>query len=504
VEALVDAVAREMLPRELAARLGPSLDRHPPMLRLKMLNVPISVDITTLRGGKLAEIWAAAIARALHEALARPDGDGTVLRRFESPAAYRAAMITHILSGVPPHIWQFPELAGRENHPAAILALELLLETGLLLPVVLEQLHRARALDATLARLDEVALERLLRAVAEAESRTSELTLNQFVAVGSVLATQRVPPPHGDAASRRQAVGIWLQLERNLPLRGIWYALRLLLRILEEPALLSPRRGAAGVAEKMPAWCEAVRQQLVRILWPNILAAPDLLPNPPPRTGQGLAQALSANVASMLEQLRAVTPSAVKGGPGTAELWIRSDCAGLLLLCDTVSRLGWSRLRRDREFGPRAFQGLLAGAAMCLLGPWRPGDAVDPAAAMFAGCLEEVDRHGLAQVFAETPPAAFPPCPEATNWPAALEAAADALAIAFAAQIRGFRQAGRQSIVHHFLRVPGRMLIERTALRVVLEPSPWAVALHISGADDPVESADWLDGRRVSFVLEGL
>jgi hypothetical protein len=322
--------------------------------------------------------------------------------------------------------------------------------------------------------------------------------VNQLVAVGSVLAAQRLPPSRGQAGSRRQAIGTWLQFDRAVPLRGIWYALQLLMRLLEEPSLLSPWAGAARRLAEMPAWCEAVRQELAQALAPiaprNTVAA----------SASQLAPALSANVALMLDQLRAVTPSAAKAKPGVVEQWLQSDCAGLLLLCDTVRRLGWDRLRRDPGFGARAFQALLAGAGMCLLGRWEPGEPVDPVAALFAGCLEEVDRHGLAQVFAETPLAAFPLFPDATSWPAALEAAADALAAAFGARIRGFRRAVRQSIVRHFLRAPGRVLIEKTALRVVLEPSPWAVALHVSGVDDPVESADWLDGRRVLFVLEGL
>jgi hypothetical protein len=503
-DAVVDAVAREVLPRELAAKLGRSLDRQPAVLRLKLLNVPVSVDIATLQRGGLAKVWTAALARALHEALARPDGDGTMLRRFESPAAYSIAMITHILSDATRHIWQFPELAGREDRPTAILVLELLLETGPLLAGVLEELHRARALEAVLVRLEEVGLERLMRAVTKSESGTSALTVNQFMAIGSVLAAQHVPPLRGQAVSRRQAIGIWLQLDRALPLRGIWYALQLLLRLLEEPSLLAPWVGAAGLGAEMPAWCEAVRLELGQILLPSIPAATALSPNAPAETRQRFAQALSANAAAMLDQLQVVTPSAAKGKPGIPEQWLQSDSAGLLLLCDTVRRSGWARLRRDAEFGARAFQALLAGAGMCLLRRWEPREPVDPVAALFAGCLEEVDRHGLAQVFAETPLAALTLFRDVTSLSAALEAAADELAAAFGAQIRGFRGAGRQSIVRHFLRVPGRILIEKTALRVVLEPSPWAVALHVSGADDPVESADWLEGRRVSFVLEGL
>jgi predicted enzyme related to lactoylglutathione lyase len=39
---------------------------------------------------------------------------------------------------------------------------------------------------------------------------------------------------------------------------------------------------------------------------------------------------------------------------------------------------------------------------------------------------------------------------------------------------------------------------------VVLDANPWAVALHVSGVDEALECVEWLGGRRVEFVLEGL
>ena len=84
---LVDAVARETLPRELSERLGPSLDRQPAVVRLRRLERDGAhrASPSSKRGG-LAGAWANAVARALHEALARPDR-----RRREDCAVSRAA-----------------------------------------------------------------------------------------------------------------------------------------------------------------------------------------------------------------------------------------------------------------------------------------------------------------------------------------------------------------------------------------------------------------------------
>ena len=482
--ALVDAVARESLPHEIAARLGPSLDREPAVVRLRGLDVRVRIDTATLRRGGLANVWAAAVARALHEALARPDDGGEHLRRFDSRPAYLAAMIAAVLTGAPGAAWQFPELAGHAGRPPAIVTLDVLLQAGPLLGDVLTELRRLRMLDAALASLDEVSLERLFRAVAATDWDEGRLSVEQVVRVGAALAQARAAPQRGEAAGRRQAVQLWLQLGRTLPLRGTWHALRLLLRILEQPALLAAAAGPAALPDGMPPWCEAVRQQLAR--------------------------GLSAQAAAALQQLREVTPSAVAATQGAAGHWLSSGCAGILLLCDTIRRLGWMRLLREAGYGPRIAQALLAGTAMRLLSgaapapAWEPGQRIEPAVGLLAGLLTEPDTIGIGRVFADTPPCALAAFAPAEDWPAALDAAAAALAGAFAARIRGFRNARRSSVVRHFLRQPGQILIEPAALRVVLHPSPFAVALHISGADAPVANLDWLGGRRVAFALEGL
>ena len=470
--ALVDQAVREVLPRAISAHLGPSLDRQPEVCRLRALEVVVRIDVETLRRGGLATAWAGALAQALHEALARPAGDGARLRTHATRGDYVAAAVEDLLAGrtIPP--WAVPELAGRTDWPAAIAILQLLVGAGGALSEALEALRAAGRLEAALGLLDEVGLERVLRALAEAEMRAPDLTAAQVVELAVGLAARRTPPIADDAGSRRQAIGLWLELGRALPVRGLWFAVRLLRRILEQPALIDDPQARL---KDMPAWCEAAR---------SALAA-----HPPP----ALAEAL--------ERLRPLTPGAAGGGP--QERWLASDDAGLLLLCDTLRRLGWSRALREAGEPPRVIQALIAGAAMRLVRPrWSPAHGVEPAAALLAGMVEAVDRHGFAQVFEGPPPSV--PGLAAADWPALLQAAPDALAAAFASRIRGFREAGRASIVRHFLRRPGRLRVTEQDLRVVLAPSPWSVVLRVSGADDALEGLDWLPFRRVSFVLEGL
>jgi hypothetical protein len=347
---------------------------------------------------------------------------------------------------------------------------------------MLAELARIDALDAALVVLDEVGLERLLRAVATTHGGDEVLDVSQLLLIAVTLANTAAPPQGGGAASRRQAVRLWLQIGRHLPLRGVWHALRLLLRILEQPALLADARQAP--LPDMPPWCRDVLQEF--------------------------AATKASHAAPVLDELRRITPSAVPPKPGKPEQWVSSDCAAVLLLCDTIHRLRWMHLMREAGHPSRTAQAILAGILMRMLGvppaaSWEPGQPIDPAPGMLAGLPAEPDSHAVARVFAATPPAALlVGTAAADDWASVLDAAADALAAAFAARIRGFRKATRGSVVRHFLRRPGRILIEDTFLRAVLRPNPFGVALHMSGVDTPVHNVDWLGGRRMEFVLEGL
>jgi len=180
----------------------------------------------------------------------------------------------------------------------------------------------------------------------------------------------------------------------------------------------------------------------------------------------------------------------------------------VLLLLSVVRRMDLWRLTHEPEFvrfgGPRAFSFLLAAAGMTLLGDWEPTLSLETAVALFAGIFSEVDYAGLKQFLAEADVRSVSAVLSGTTWIEILQNLATEFCRGFAHRIRGFRESSREAVIKQFIRMPGRVLVEEQRLLVVLEPSPWSVALHISGTDQSLENLEWLGGRRVDFVLEGL
>ena len=502
--AFVDDVAHGPLTSELSAHLGPSLDRLPAVVRLRNLRVRLSIPSRHLGPGLLAEAWARAFAIALHRALAYPESDGTyALRRYESEAAYKAAMLHYIVTqGLAP-CWQFPELHEWHNCSAAQAALGLLLDPPELAIETLAQMASKSWLESLLAWWDEHSLEQVVYAVAKAETGSPGLSLANLIEVGLAAAASGGLLSQWSISSRRQAVRLWLRLSRRLPLRGVWQGLRLLTRLLETPVVL-PRSIGAWLADPIPFpdWCEAILKEVM---------GADHAASPARKGLEGVAPLLDGRSAGsslsvVLENLRPLVPSSASAGE--TGKWTPSDCAGVLLLLSIARRLGFWRLAREAEFvrfgGCRALSFLLAGVGMTLLGEWSPGNPIEPAVALFAGIFAEPDRAGMRQFFAESAVRAISDLVKAETWPEALAAAAAELARAFAQRIRGFRQTSREAVVRQFLRVPGRVLVEDRRLLVVLDPNPWSVALHISGVDETLDAVQWMGDRRVEFVLEGL
>jgi len=166
--------------------------------------------------------------------------------------------------------------------------------------------------------------------------------------------------------------------------------------------------------------------------------------------------------------------------------------------------------------GPRFFQILLAGIGSAVLDRIATEiEALDPAAVLFAGIEREPDmtglRHSLAsidangrrQLIARLLPD-LDSDPVAIDWATTFDALAAKLIGEFGSLVRGFRQAPRPAIVRQFLRTPGRVQVSERVVSVLLESSPYHVALHISGMDDPLPSVSWMGGRRLEFRLLGL
>ena len=502
--ALVDDIARGTLARELDAQLGPSLDRLPAVVRLKQLRVRLRISTRNLSASALSSAWGRAFTLALHRALAYPPGDGAISwRRYESGAAYKAAMLHHIATKGDAPTWEFPELDEWRGSTPARTALDILIQDPALIAEVVAQLDRQGWLEPLLAWWDELSLERVMQAASINVQGAQDLGVENLLEIGSSAA--RGLRPEWAFSGRRQAIRLWAKLESRLPLRGVWHGLRLLLRLLEVPAMLA-LRDPAFLADPIPfpAWCE------------DIVRGGG---GATPKAASAFFADHSVALLSLLEDLRPLAPSAagfaspipVSQAPtygGAGVQWIVSDCAGILLMLSVVDRLNLWRFARAPEFlrfgGERALSFLLAGIGMTLLKPWRFSDTVDPAAALFAGVFSELDLAEMRRFFSAADVGAMAEFVQAETWEEALDLAATELARSFAGRVRGFRQASREAVVKQFIRLRGRVLVQRTRLLVVLAPTPWAVPLHLSGLDQPIAPAERLEYRRVEFVLEGL
>ncbi|WP_353064438.1 hypothetical protein RBB77_01580 [Tunturibacter psychrotolerans] len=512
---LVNELAHGPLSSEMATHLGPSLDRLAPVIRLNRLRVQIKLPSRNLNSKTLANAWSREFALALHRALAHPTSDGTISScRYETSAAYKSAMLHHIATKGSASCWEFPELVQRPGSSPAQIALGFLLEEPDLIGEVAAQLDRRGQLESLLVLWDELSLERIMQATAGAE-RNGALSLKDLIDLARAAASAGGLRSEWAFAGRRQAIRLWTRMHSRFPLRGLWHGLRLLQKFLEIPMLLMLRDPALlGAPRSFPPWSEAIVAagafaNPTSLFSSERLASRDDGEVP---TGADLTGASSPNLLSVLEALRSLVPSAAAPlaarGRGVMLQWISSDHAGLLLMVSVVQRLDLWQLIRKPEFirfgGPRALSFLLAGAGMALLGAPVTADYIDPLVALFAGMFAEPDLAGMRQFFSVTDAGAVAGLVQAETWEQALDLLAVELSRVFAGRVRGFRQASREAVRKQFIRVPGRVLVEPSRVLVVLEHSPWHVALHLSGMDEPLGSVQWLGQRRLEFVLEGL
>jgi hypothetical protein len=184
--------------------------------------------------------------------------------------------------------------------------------------------------------------------------------------------------------------------------------------------------------------------------------------------GGGLEEAL-AIIRTLLGPDSMATQTSEAAAP-----WIRSRVAGVLLLLPWAQRLEWGTRER---FELAAIARQIAAI-----------DEVDDAVALFAGCTGPFDHAGFAHFLGRADRKAIDDC-------------AAVLVDAFRQRVRGFRNAPLDAVARQFLRKPGRFQIGERNVTVILDPSPFHVALRVSSLDEPVASLAWLDGRSLTFVL---
>jgi len=236
-----------------------------------------------------------------------------------------------------------------------------------------------------------------------------------------------------------------------------------------------------------------------------------------PQTRRGNITPQLAELDQLLQLLRIELKVPIPLAKPLEVHWISSDWCGLFFLASTLERLGWvaawGQLPDFQAGGPGC---LVAGLALTIAARFDPvPPSLDPAIELFAGYVHEPDLLHARRVFQEFPIAARlrvlrAALPHegvdqaAESWEGTFERLAETLLRTFASRIRGFRHATRQGIVRSFIARPGRVRIEPERLVVFPVPSPYNVALRISGMDDPVDSSIWLGRRRIEFELGDL
>lgn len=505
-----------------ARALAPVWPAHRGVCRIRRLPLQLTLRGSELDRETFARAWATAFAEALRRALVRPEGlPGLDLVRVESRAAWLARALVDLVDDTARGRWEYEEFHAVLERPFGEAVLALLASAPAEVVPTLVALQARGALDRLLARLDDLALERLFVLVADVVG-VAEVRLD----VPGALAVARAAVAHAGALAgdgldgRRSALRLFVALAREGGLdrvtprtpREVYLtlaALMALLRVVGD-AVPTPERLAA-ILGRRPAdgWHPAVATLLERIA---ALAAPAAGP-----AGQRTRRAVEALIAALVE-LQQALPAAARPALDRPSRRFVSDYAGLLLLAGTLERLAWPEAllgaRVVAEDPRRRRTALLAALGLAALGRLDAASiALEPAVALFAGWTEEPDpgavrrlldggsvevrRELLATLAVERAAAA-------QDWPATLDAIADELVRHFVARVRGFRRASPAFARKHFLALPGTIDVAAEAMSVRLRPAPYLAALRVSGLDEPIAAVSWLGGRRLEIHLEGV
>lgn len=544
--ALLDRVVREQFPSECARQLGTRWPRHASVYRIRRLPVRVTVSLADLNGTRLSRIWAAAFARAMAEALARPAGFGPVeVVRAENRAEWLAGFIDDLLNGDASGRWEYQEFQEYVGLSTRDAVLALFNREPSEIVSVLVALEARGALDRLLTVLDEVALEQLFVAIArEMGVEQSGLSIKDLLTVGRLLSSQCAPRPGVVPTSRCHALRLFLAVRRaTIPKTSdAWSPRRVLHGLMSLAVLAELVRSVGGTEANSDAFAAALlgyitgpteigdvstTYRYTRIqqpLHPVVLEVLEEVGNLVQAKGQDSRD--KVRVSSTLTELThlVIELQPLFSNPGNQAhkiRWISSDCAGLFLLMGFITKLGWSesilQSALGSAYGPRAVTYILAGLALSVLARFVDDpDRLDPGLALFAGWVGDPDLAGLRCFFASGSAADRREILTELNgettklndasdsWAATLDCLAEQLIREFALRVRGLRHASRSFVVKNCFALSGRIGVEEKRMAVQLAASPFHVALHISSMDESVESVTWLDGRRLELQLEGL
>jgi hypothetical protein len=498
------------------------------------LAVRVIIPASELNEDALSLKWRQEFGKALFTALAYPSGVGPFeVFRAESVASFVASAIRDLLDGTAPTKWQYAEFETFFRPGATQAALALICEWPRQTIAVLLELAQHSVLDRLLARFDDLAMERLFAVLARPRDTETEPLTVADVIVAAGLALGHLPEKTLALRSRSYALSLFVYAYRaQQPARSpraLFHALLAVAVLLNEevlwPGIPLDEPAAKRLPPNVTALLESIgrdmRRQMQSIFRTDLREQMqptyvEKTPGGPQTRGDRISPQL-AELRQLLSVLRtelkvpppSPTPSEVR--------WVTSEWCGLFFLASTLARLGWIQAWRQlADFQAGGVACLVAGLALAIAGKFDPAvPLLDPGIALFAGHLNDPSLGHLRRVFQELPrgsrvrllSAAMPHeavDDAAENWQSTVDLLAGILLRDFASRIRGFRQATRQGIVRSFIARPGRIRIEPERLVVFPAPSPFNVALHISGMDGPVDPSMCLGGRRIEFEMGDL
>lgn len=187
--ALVDRVALEQFRVECARQLARTGPVASGVIRIRKLQVRVTLAPVQLKPDALAAAWVAAFMRELFIALAYPSGVGPLeTRHFETRAEYLAATIRDVMTGIAAQRWEYEEFGTALNLGASETALAILeKEPSEIIPTLLI-LETWGMLDRFLTSGNEADLERLCFMVDGGRGgRDDELAVDDLIVVGRLL-----------------------------------------------------------------------------------------------------------------------------------------------------------------------------------------------------------------------------------------------------------------------------------------------------------------------------
>lgn len=466
------------------------------------LKVRLELSPAQLSKEALLEAWSRAFFAELRAAVERPGG--VDVRSWESRAAFLARLVADILAGTAQGRWEYAYLGEilALPAPAAIRAV-LALDSGAALAILL-----AAEASGDLTRVlavsfdDEGSCEWLFDLMEEAGTTPMRPNYEVLLAVGRAMLAQ---PEQERAEPRRRR-----------------YVLRLLLKLAREGVL----RGDDLRSPRPVAHAVAVWSFLIEHDWP--LRARGEIPvealGRRPEVVAVLEEIRARSRAGTLGDLPEVLQALKQALPSRtlpAGRWVETRAAGVFLFTGLLLRGDWPRAIAQSplgaKMGPRALTYSLAAIALSALGRLEPMErTLDPGLAVFAGFGEDPDVAGFHRFLAGGTDADRRALLDAlllaagyekeavTSWTRTFDVLTDRLISELAGRIRGFRHSRRAFIVEHFLARPGRVLSEKASVAVVLEPSPFQVALRASGLDETFLRVSFLGDRPLAIQLEGL